>query len=638
MAFNARRIGGIVAALGCLGAAFALHRGMGATAADEQQTLARNDANGRVRAVAELARRDLEKLIPAAVAGASVQELQEMVRQNTDAATFSDFLTNESSWKGFRAAPLSSAVFLDGKRQAATSPTFPEDAKLRHLIENAGVQGQGELLVNEAVLTTVVAARMPVVTRGDEPKEGVVLVARPLDLSAHDGVWLFSDGKQRLASKGTIDLGPLVGQEAQSPVVLNEGIASAALVQPGIWAWSLAPLPPMPRVGPPAPVIFGLAGLFALGALLFALKPSNDEKDRLFLETNQALRQSQEQLQRLSQQLQTAPPVAAQAPMSDRTHPSLEAPQPSRYEVIGSLGEGGMARISLAVTRGAAGFRRAFVLKRLRPEIMGNAEAVTQFLDEARLGSSLVHSNIVPVFDFGRDTEGYYLAQEYILGRDFDGVRKASLDQRRTAIELPLVLYVAHEALKALGYAHTRTTDSGRPLELVHRDVSPNNLMISAQGEVKLLDLGIAKSGENLTKTQSGMVKGNVFYMSPEQARGEPIDGRADLFSLGLVMFTAASGDTLYQGASNYELLSRAAKGLGPNEWQRIAALPPVLAGLLDRVLKADPSERFATAQDFAAAIPTSELGSSSAMQGLMTQLFGEDFRREATQLQANTA
>ncbi len=633
MASGARRIGGVLVALACVGGTLAAHQNISTTAANEQSLTARNDANRRALALADFARRDIEKLLPTAVAAASVQELQEMVRQGADAATFHDFMVNESNWKGFRTSPLSSAIYLDKQRLAQTSDAFPDEDGVRQLIDTAGVQGKGQLVLCREVLTTVVGARMPVVTRGETPKEAVLTIARALDVSSIEGAWIFSNGTRAVAGSGTSELARVVGRENETPIALANGTASASEVQPGLWAWSLAPLPA--RQGPSAVVFLGVGGLLALVALVFAFRPSSgNENETLIAQTNLALRQSQEQLQRLSAQLETRPDTGPNQPAYARTTPSAEAAQPSRYEIVAPLGEGGMARVYLAVTRGAEGFKRAFVLKRLRPEIMGNPDAVTHFIDEARLGSSLVHSNIVPVFDFGRDAEGYYMAQEYILGRDFDAVTKASLNRRHAPVELGLVLYVAAETLKALGYAHTRTGDDGRPLGMVHRDVSPNNLMISAQGEVKLLDLGIAKSDENVTKTQAGMVKGNVFYMSPEQARGEPIDGRADLFSLGLVLFTAATGDTLYQGTSNYELLARAAKGLGANEWQRVALLAPELAALLNRVLQADRTSRFASAQEFAAALPAASVAPAQAMQALMGALFAEEFRREQAQFQ----
>ena len=288
-----------------------------------------------------------------------------------------------------------------------------------------------------------------------------------------------------------------------------------------------------------------------------------------------------------------------------------------------------MARVFVAVTRGAAGFKRHFVLKRLRPEMSVNPEIVGQFIDEARLSASLVHSNVVPVFDFGRDAEGYYLATEFILGRDLDAVRNASVQVRFKALELPLVMLVAQETLKALSYAHAKTDDNGKRLNLVHRDVSPNNIMVSSSGEVKLLDFGIVKSDDKLTRTQTGVIKGNVFYMSPEQARGIPVDARADLFSLGLVLFCMATGETLYRGTTNYDLLLRSGEGLGTAEWERVQALPTQLRALLERALRSDPAERFQSAEDFMRAIPSGTVASADQLKQLVTQLFGADFERE---------
>jgi serine/threonine-protein kinase len=191
------------------------------------------------------------------------------------------------------------------------------------------------------------------------------------------------------------------------------------------------------------------------------------------------------------------------------------------------------------------------------------------------------------------------------------------------------VLYVAQEALKALSYAHGKTGDKGQLLKLVHRDVSVNNLMISSRGEVKLLDFGIVKAEGKLSQTQTGWIKGNVFYMAPEQARGQDVDARSDLFSLGLVIFSCATGDTLYRGTSNYELITRAGEGLGAQEWERVLSLPAPLPELLQRVLQTDKERRFHSAEEFAKAIPQQSVGSAGEMQALMDQLFKEEFARE---------
>ena len=245
-----------------------------------------------------------------------------------------------------------------------------------------------------------------------------------------------------------------------------------------------------------------------------------------------------------------------------------------RYRLVDLLGEGGMAQVYTAVTFGAEGFRRTFVVKRLRAELAREPAVVAQFIDEANLGSTLVHSNIIPVFDFGKVGDEYFLAQEYILGRDLGRLAARSIEKQQRALPPTTVLYAAAETLRALEYAHTKLGEAGRPMGIVHRDVSPSNILVSARGEVKLFDFGIVKAEGRVTKTQHGVVKGNVSFMSPEQARGIDIDGRADLFSLGLVIFYCLTGEVLYKGSTTYELLVKAATGPGADELARIDALP----------------------------------------------------------------
>ncbi|MER2561634.1 MAG: serine/threonine-protein kinase [Myxococcaceae bacterium] len=385
---------------------------------------------------------------------------------------------------------------------------------------------------------------------------------------------------------------------------------------------------------------FGIAGLLSLAIVAVALltgrkpKPEEDARDALLRETQQQLRQSQEVLQKLStgafatQQNAATPNVVPLGdPVLDSTQASVSM---SRYEVVAPLGEGGMARVAIAVVRGAEGFKRTFVLKRLKPEHVANVELVNQFIDEARLGASLVHSNIVPIFDFGRDADGYYLAQEYILGRDVDTLVARSMEKRGRPLEAPLVATIGQEGLKALSYAHTRTTDDGKAAGLVHRDVSPANLMVSKRGEVKLLDFGIVKSADRVTHTQAGVVKGNLFYMSPEQARALPVDPRSDLFSLGMVLTTAVLGAPLYDGNTMYELMTRAANGPTAADLERIKAGAGPLVGFLLKALAIDPAARFQTATEMANAL-AGVLAPAPAMEleELVRFLVGEDLEAE---------
>ena len=234
-----------------------------------------------------------------------------------------------------------------------------------------------------------------------------------------------------------------------------------------------------------------------------------------------------------------------------------------RYTLVDRIGLGGMAEIYAAVTTGEGSFRRPVVIKRLRPELTADPNAVAQFCDEANLLAAFHHPNIVAVHDFGRWENQFFLAEEYVQGRDLGRLvsKRLSRDGRPPPPEV--VAYVAHEILKGLDYAHSMENERGWPMGIVHRDVSPENIVVSPRGEVKLLDFGVVKSTEGrAAKTEMGVVKGNVTYMSPEQARGLEVDARADLFSLALVMYFCCTGYPLYAAHTTYGLLMQA--GAGP--------------------------------------------------------------------------
>ena len=386
-----------------------------------------------------------------------------------------------------------------------------------------------------------------------------------------------------------------------------------------------------PRLGIAAAL--ALLGVIALLLVGRRTTKGDDERDQLLRETQAQLRQSHEVLQKLSTGAFATQAVAGgllPAPTQDALASTQASATASRYEVVAPLGQGGMAKVFIAVVRGAEGFKRTFVLKRLKAEHAGNQELVNQFIDEARLGASLVQSNIVPIFDFGRDAEGYYLAQEYILGRDVDALIEASKTKRGTALEVPIVAAIAQEALKALAYAHTRTTDAGQAAGLVHRDVSPANLMVSGRGEVKLLDFGIVLSADRVTQTQAGVVKGNLFFMSPEQARALPVDPRSDLFSLAMVMVNAALGRPLYTGETMYELMTRAAAGPTEADLALVRSGTGPLSTFLVKALAVDPALRFQSAKDMASALASAvPAAPASELEALMSTLFKEDLEAD---------
>ncbi|MBL8951502.1 MAG: serine/threonine protein kinase [Myxococcaceae bacterium] len=612
------RLAAIVIAVALLAGAFFFGKKLERDAADANVKIARDGAEKAATDAVTSLEKTLALFQTRTNGAANAQQMRPLLSP-PDPATIHDALSNEAWSQPYRDRGGSVALFTeDGK--LGGSPAMLDDSRLAEMAKAALQHGEASGFATHQGLYLIGAVQLPFELA--EGKKVALVRSRPLGQDELDALstraLLVTDGKVKAGTRGDPRaLESVVGREAEGFISTPTGVAVAR--QAGaLWVWVLEPVGSQVAPQLPVPAVWGGAAVLALGMLAFAFTRKKAEADRAVTEPAPVV---------------MTPISLAQA--LDAT--SVSEGSGKRYHEVAPLGEGGMAKVSIAVTHGAEGFRRTFVLKRLRTELTVNPEIVAQFIDEARLGASLVHSNIVPVFDFGRDAEGYFLVQDYIMGRDLDAVRRALFEQHRATLDLPLVLYVAQEALKALSYAHGKTDDAGRPLQLVHRDVSPNNLMISARGELKLLDFGIVKAAGKLSQTQTGMIKGNVFYMSPEQARGLPVDNRSDLFSLGLVLFTACAGEPLYRGNSNYELLTRAAEGLGQDELQRVSRLPAPLAELLVRVLQFDPNNRFSSAEEFSNALPVGQVGSAAAMQQLMEALFKGDFTAERQRFSASS-
>jgi Protein kinase domain len=301
-----------------------------------------------------------------------------------------------------------------------------------------------------------------------------------------------------------------------------------------------------------------------------------------------------------------------------------------RYNLLDRLGQGGMADVFTAVAHGVEGFTRVFVLKRLRPELSHDKQAVAQFIDEARMQSNLVHSNIVPVFDFGRVGTEYFMTQEYIVGRDLVRLIARYYDHAGHTIPCRLAYYIAHETLQALQYAHRKRDREGQHLGVVHRDVSAGNILVSAEGEIKLADFGIVKFNRRKTQTQTGMVKGNANFMSPEQARGQPVDARSDLFSVALVLYYCLTNRLLYDGDNDLDVLHKAASGPRIEDYEAIGRLAAPANAVLARALATDPANRFQSAEEFAEALAPHIAGAKAEAARLMQTLFGDELQKEA--------
>jgi serine/threonine-protein kinase len=275
-----------------------------------------------------------------------------------------------------------------------------------------------------------------------------------------------------------------------------------------------------------------------------------------------------------------------------------------RYTILGKLADGGMAEIFLASQHGAEGFERPIVLKRILTQFSADPQFRNMLLDEAHISMSLQHSNIAQVLDLGMSGGRYFLALELVDGWDLERVL-----QRANAVGMvwpaALALYVTACVCRALAYAHAKTRD-GKPLGIVHRDISPNNVLISDQGEVKLTDFGIAKAQRKREQTAAGVIKGKVAYMSPEQAIGGVIDKRSDIFSVGSMLYRLLSGRLPFEADNDMESLLKVQKAdFEPPEKVK-PTVGPAVSAIIMRAMRLAPSERYQTADEMLADVERS--------------------------------
>jgi serine/threonine protein kinase len=266
-----------------------------------------------------------------------------------------------------------------------------------------------------------------------------------------------------------------------------------------------------------------------------------------------------------------------------------------KYEIVRELATGGMAQIYLARTRGAAGFEKNVVLKIILPNLASDRQFVTMFLDEARLAATLRHSNIADVFDVGVEGKTYYFAMEYVAGQNARAVRIKARETRRP-IPVEVSLAIVGGTAAALHYAHTRTDANGKSLDLVHRDVSPSNILVGYEGAIKLVDFGIARATSRRMRTRTGIRKGKVPYLSPELCRGTTIDHRSDLFSLGVILYELTTGERPFQGNSDFVVMDQIVSAAPMPPSQIAREYPSPLESIVMRMLAHSPEARYQTA------------------------------------------
>ncbi len=326
------------------------------------------------------------------------------------------------------------------------------------------------------------------------------------------------------------------------------------------------------------------------------------------------------------------------SPPSDPSLPRDEAPPaPSegrpapadlliagRYRPLRLLGSGGMGEVFLAVHEGPQGFRRVVALKRMRPS--GQRDWVQHFLDEARLVAKLAHRNVIQIYELGEGEGGFFVAMEYVRGPCVERLIERLVTLRQS-LPPALALDIAAQVADGLDYAYSARDEQGEPLRIVHRDVSPHNVLVSVAGDVKLIDFGVAKSAAQRHVTVDATLKGKIAYLSPEQARGEPLDGRSDLFGLGIVLYEMLAARHPFIRSEPLLTLS----AIEHAEWARLAKTSPELApadAVLEKLLARSPEDRFpsgAAASEALAALRSSFPAPPMRLGPFVSSLFGKE-------------
>ena len=269
-----------------------------------------------------------------------------------------------------------------------------------------------------------------------------------------------------------------------------------------------------------------------------------------------------------------------------------------RYELLTLLARGGMAEVYLARMTGVGGFERLLVIKRILPHLTGDPDFVEMFLNEGRIAARLAHPNVCHVYELGEVDGALFLAMEYLEGLSWGEL--SPLVPRGGGFELRCAAGVIGQVCDGLRYAHELRDVDGTPTPVVHRDVSPQNLMITSDGVSKLLDFGVSKVLTEGSRTRTGMLKGKLPYMAPEQIRGEPVDARADVFAMGTVLWEALTGDRLFRRDSDYQIWRAVTEEDIPTVTSRCPTLPRGIDVVVGRALERDPDRRYPTIRAFA--------------------------------------
>ncbi len=270
-----------------------------------------------------------------------------------------------------------------------------------------------------------------------------------------------------------------------------------------------------------------------------------------------------------------------------------------KYILLDKIAAGGMAELYRAKITGVKGFEKLIAIKKILPHLTSEESLITSFIEEAKLAAFLQHPNIVQIYDFGNMEGKYFLAMEYLFGKDLKYVTNKS-EQKNKPLRLEDSLHIVARVCKGLNYAHTLKDFHGKSLNIIHRDIGPQNIFITYDGQVKIIDFGIAKAANQNTRTQADLIKGKVAYMSPEQAQGKQIDHRSDIFSIGILLYELVTRKRMFVG-DTYQIYAKACKAEFEPPESAGKDLPSILHEILNKALAKKPGQRYQSADEMAA-------------------------------------
>ena len=299
-----------------------------------------------------------------------------------------------------------------------------------------------------------------------------------------------------------------------------------------------------------------------------------------------------------------------------------------RYRVIERLESGGMAEVFRAESEGLQGFRKQVAIKRVLPNLSSKKKFISMFLDEARLSAQLSHSNCVQVFDIGVGDNAYFIVMEFVDGGNLKSIIE-HIKKKSGDFPVEAAVYICIEICKGLAYAHELTDSSGTPLHIVHRDMSPPNVLITKHGEIKIVDFGLAKANSQIEKSEPGIIKGKFSYLAPEAAMGQDVDARTDIFAIGIMLWELLSGQRLFLGDTDFQTVKKVQAAVVPPISGINKKVPKDLEAILGKSLAREPSQRYQTARDlgidltrflFKFGVPVSTFDVGKLVQGAMKE------------------